>query len=175
MTLFRNKFRNETARHTKWNYSAAGSYFVTIAVHPRNPVFGTINAALMINSPAGQIANMLWQEIVQHYPEVVIGPFVVMPDHIHGIITIRQPECLPGESGNKHQSGKCHTLGNIVGSYKSAVTKKIHEAGIKDFRWQERFYDRIIRNEDEYRQIERYIMDNPRKWWETHGSRPDNP
>ncbi len=135
-------------------------------------------------SEIGLLANKFWLEIPQHFPFVKLGGFVVMPNHVHGIIVIDKPDgertvetkrhCLVSTNDpTKHNTktigqqrfqnqGK-NTLSSIVGSYKSVVTKharKIHA----DFSWQSRFYDHIIRNDKSFQTITDYIECNVLKW-----------
>jgi REP element-mobilizing transposase RayT len=107
----------------------------------------------------GKIANEYWLNISQHYSEVELDEFIIMPNHIHGIIVLKYISTL--ETG---QAPSLHSLGNVVGSFKSGITKWAHKNGYKDIKWQTRFYDRIIRNEKELYQIRKYIQHNPLRW-----------
>jgi REP element-mobilizing transposase RayT len=134
----------------------------------------------MVLSPTGKVVEDCWRAIPDHYKNVSTGVFVIMPDHFHGIIVIGTGMDGTGMDGTgmdgtgqfvgtghapSLQPGKpTPTIGNIVGSFKSAATKKIRETGCRDFGWQERFYDRVIRNADELQRIEKYIRMNPEKW-----------
>lgn len=93
-----------------------------------------------------------------------------MPNHFHGIIILNSK---PKETGHAPSLHKKHSLSNIVGSFKSGCTKQIRDKGGKDFQWQERFYDRIIRNEKELYQIRNYIYNNPLRW-EIEKELPEN-
>jgi putative transposase len=128
-------------------------------------------------SAAGIIASKLWQEIAVHFPFVQLPAFVVMPDHVHGIITIDKNDGidvearhalplhqqLPGKNRFRNQGR--NTISSIVGSYKSAVAREIHHT-IPGFRWQSRFHDHIIRNDGEFERIRKYIIENPLNWKE---------
>ena len=89
MTLFNDKYRIESARMPGWDYASPGYYFVTIITKDREPVFGKIVDGVMTLSPIGEIARRYWSEIPMHFPNVAIDEFVIMPDHMHGIIVIR--------------------------------------------------------------------------------------
>ena len=88
--LYKNKYRIVSARHPKWDYGTDAAYFVTICTHNRIHFFGDINEGRMQLSPIGEYANHCWYEIPVHFPFVELGAFVVMPNHIHGIIIINK-------------------------------------------------------------------------------------
>ena len=116
----------------------------------------------------GQLVNEYWLNIPSHYPEVELDDFIIMPNHVHGIIILKLLSIV--ETGH---APSLHSLGNIVGSFKSGVSKFAHQNSFKDFQWQQRFYDRIIRNEKELFQIRKYISQNPLRW-EIEKGLPDN-
>jgi putative transposase len=98
---FQNKYRNGTFRAQWWNYGWNGAYFVTICTQGRECYFGEIKNGKMILSHVGVIAHLLWHEIPKHHQHIELGDFVVMPNHIHGIIIIDKPndcEIYPGET-----------------------------------------------------------------------------
>ena len=86
--LFRNKYRIESTRWAKWDYSAEAAYFITICTKPRNPFFGQIVKGKMVLSPCGLIVYDCWRTLPDHYKNVKLGVYAVMPDHFHGIIII---------------------------------------------------------------------------------------
>lgn len=88
--LYKNKYRIVSARHPKWDYGRDAAYFVTICTHNRIHFFGDINEGRMQLSPIGEYATHCWYEIPVHFPFVELGAFVVMPNHIHGIIIINK-------------------------------------------------------------------------------------
>ena len=91
MTLFRNKFRVESTRLKGWDYASAGGYFVTICTRGRERFFGEVANRRMGLSAVGAAA-MFWGDISRHFPHVTVDAFVVMPDHVHGIIIINSPK-----------------------------------------------------------------------------------
>ncbi len=132
----------------------------------------------MILSPTGVIADLLWHEIKNHSKFVELGDFVVIPNHIHGILILDKPKTTTiGETKqtidetektigqNRFQNIGKNTISSIIGSYKSAVTKHANRLGLKNG-WQTRFHDHIIRNDSEYQRISNYIVNNPNKWME---------
>ena len=116
----------------------------------------------------GRIVDEQIRAIPGAYPGVTVDKYVVMPNHVHAIISTYLPhEIAKGlDGGNNHYSG----LSRIVQSYKSAVTKFARSKGI-EFGWQPRFYDRIIRNRRELESIIRYIATNIENWELDHECR----
>jgi REP element-mobilizing transposase RayT len=85
---FQGKYRNESARLKNWDYASNGAYFITICTDNREHYFGEIENGKMQVSPAGAIAYVLWQEIKNHAKNIALGEFIVMPNHVHGILII---------------------------------------------------------------------------------------
>ncbi len=180
MTLFKETYRVETARLRGWDYTAAGWYFVTICAGNRQPFFGQVENGVVRLSPIGQTACNYWQQIPQHTAgNVELDVFMVMPDHLHGIIVILDVETLQCNVSTTPQcnvstrnpndpmsqiSPKSGSLGAIVRSYKSAVSRWCSQNGFAEFSWQGRFYDHIIRNEQALHRIRKYIVENPAHW-----------
>ena len=163
-------------RRKGYDYSQDGYYFVTICAKNREIFFGDIAGEKMILSEIGQIADKFWQEIPIHFPFVKLDEYIVMPNHVHGIIQIDNDTTRVGtgqcpvptvvnNGGSKFGRVTPKSLSSIIGSYKSIVTKttnlQIPDSG---FAWQSLFHDRIIRNENELNCIRQYITDNPLRW-----------
>lgn len=170
MSKYKNKYRVESARAKWWDYGWNGAYFITICTKNRAHIYGEIINGKMILSQKGIIADLLWHEIPNHFPVVELGDFVVMPNHIHGILILDNPVSVPqpSEPHTKNEkmaaiSPKSNTISTIIRSYKSAVTRHGNRLGLKNG-WQERFHDHIIRNDAEYQRISNYIVNNPAKW-----------
>ena len=167
---FQNRYRIASARAPWWDYGQDAAYFVTICTLRRKHFFGEVVNGIMKLSHVGIIADILWNEIKNHAKNIELDEYVVMPNHVHGILiwnnhvepthalTLRKS---PAQSRFQNQ-GK-NTLSSIIGAYKSAVTKHAHRLGF-EFAWQSRFHDHIIRNEEEYHRIANYISANPSKW-----------
>ncbi len=132
-------------RISHYDYSAPGCYFITICTKEKRCIFGLPGQL----SPLGRIAEQCFTEIQGHFRDVGIDKFVVMPNHVHGIIVLQR---------------KQHDLSMVVGLYKSAVTKRIHEVDPQMSVWQTSFHDHIIRNEQDYQRIWSYIDANPMRW-----------
>lgn len=178
-TYYKNKFRNESTRLQNWDYRWDAAYFITICTKDRSPYFGEISNAQMNLSNIGVLADVFWHEIKNHAKNVMLDAFVVMPDHIHGILILTGNDGEHGEHG-EHEESNPQTIGqqrfqnignnsisSIIGSYKSAVTKHARRLGF-DFTWQTRFYDHIIRDEIALNSIRNYIEQNIAKWEKEH-------
>jgi len=147
---------------------------VTICTKDRECFFGEILNGKMELSEIGKQADKFWNNIPLYNHHVLLGEYVIMPDHIHGIIGIvgdckdvaLQRLYLPN---GKNQfmssiSPKSGSLSVVIRSFKSALTKWCKQNGHFLFDWLPRFHDRIIRNQSEYDRIEEYIRKNPEKW-----------
>ncbi len=215
--LFNNKYRIPSARLRNWNYANEAMYFVTICTKNRMNYFGKIISepepngvaveaqcivetrcvvetrciASLQRTEIGQIAHSEWYKTIELRPDMnlELGEFVVMPNHIHGIIIIGANEYntphIVGANGANGANGRDAThctdamhrvstnqfspqfknLASIIRGYKSAVTTYARKNNI-EFDWQSRFHDHIIRSMDDYHRISNYIMNNPAKWQE---------
>lgn len=184
---YKNKYRIKSARLEGYDYSKAGLYFITICTHGMKHYFGKVVNNGMQLSEIGKIAENEWHDSLNHRKNIVLHEFVVMPNHIHGIIEIVEKNdtyCMDDvrcrdvarivstvgteqtkSSQMKKILPKSGSLGRIIGGYKSAVTKNAHQLGLK-FQWQTRYYDHIIRNYKSYNIISEYIKNNPDKWYD---------
>ena len=166
------KFHRRSIRLKEYDYSQPGAYFITIATFQRDCLFGQITNEEMQLNEFGKIAGECWYAIPEHFVNVELAAYVIMPNHVHGIIVTRENKLL-SSVGARHASPlpprgvKPNSLGAIIGSFKSAVTKRIGQKNI----WQRNYYEHIIRNEKEWDKIHRYIESNPVNW----GSDNENP
>ena len=162
---FNNTYRIPTNRLPGYDYGADGWYFVTICTKNRVHYFGEIvetrNCASLQPTETGMVANDYWLQIPQHYPFVQLDAFVVMPDHIHGILVFNKPEKT---DWNPNQFGvQSRNLAAVIRAFKSTVKRHTIQNKIA-FAWQARFYDRIIRSQQELDAVRNYIKTNPEKW-----------
>ena len=171
------KFENKSIRLKGYDYNLPGAYFVTICLKDRKCLFGRIVKEEMILSDFGRIAKDCWISIPTHFENAEVGSFVVMPNHIHGIIILLETKPVGQTQAfdslrhaldlqDKSQTDLMYSrLSTVIGSYKSAVTKDINLKGKQnDFKWQTSFHDHIIRNEKELHNIADYIIQNPAMW-----------
>ena len=191
---YRNKYRIPSARLQGYDYGQNGAYFITICTKNRIHYFGEIissfdfetqNVASLQATQIGFIANEYWQKIPEHFPFVILDEFVVMPNHVHGIIIIskltdddtsgsetqntlgfetQNIASLQGIGYNNKFGPQSGNISSVIRGYKASV-KSLATANNIEFAWQPRFYDRIIRDEDEMKRIRKYIVENPDNWF----------
>jgi len=182
--------RHKHTRMHGYDYAQGGAYFVTINTHDRGHMFGRVVAGrcdastqqdpFMELSDHGRVVQECWDAIPEHFPGVFTDAFQIMPNHMHGVVVIGD---VPGSSGvtttdaagsmrcidateHRPRGSKPRSLSAIVGSFKSAATKRINlmrgtpGAAV----WQHNYHDRIIRDADEHDRIAQYIFDNPVNW-----------
>lgn len=147
----------KNTRLRNYDYSSPGYYFITICSNFRKEIFcqiieenGQINTKL---SSIGQIINFSWERINALYDYVETDAFCIMPNHIHGIIIIKE-----GGQGRP-------PLQKIIQGFKSVTARQTFKYGYNTI-WQRSYYEHIIRSELEYRKILEYIETNPLKWKE---------
>jgi putative transposase len=172
------QYHSRSRRLTGWDYASPGVYFVTICTQGHRCWFGEVKDGRMVLNKLGQIAEMYWREIPIHHDNVLIDAFVIMPNHVHGIILIPDSENTPDlyvatslrgvqQSDTEYFSAispKQGSLSTIICGDKSTVTKKIHADLNPMFAWQARFYDHIIRTEPDHENLRWYISRNPANW-----------
>jgi len=193
-SLYRNKYRIESARYPNYDYTSPGEYFITICTKNQIPYFGKILNGRMILSKTGIIVNDFWLAIPSHYPHITLDEFIIMPDHLHGIIIInRHPLQTPNlgvsidsnsgrgsssgtpnlgvsidsNSGSTSGKGNKYWKPNSIGSIINQF-KRICIITAKtngfELKWHPRFHDRIIRSHQELGRIRKYIRNNPHNW-----------
>ena len=154
MTLFKNKYRVESARFKDWDYSNNAAYFVTICTHDMRCYFGKIVKGKVEQSRIGKIAEEEWLHTGKVRDNVVLDEYVIMPNHIHGILMIMNDDTDVTPTSS---------LPNIIKGFKSSCTNRVLKLD-KNFKWLPRYHDRIIRNEKELFYIREYISNNPVNW-----------
>ena len=178
--------RRHSIRLKGYDYACAGAYFVTLCTQDRVLFFD--------NELMRAIAERSWVNIPVHFPMVELDEWVVMPNHLHGIIVITEDNgrgvqlnapTIADTDGSAHVnkrdagnpfsviSPRRKTLSVAVRTYKGAVTTACRRAGHTEFGWQRNYYERIIRNEGEINRIRQYIRDNPARW-DTDENNPDS-
>lgn len=181
-------------RWENWDYAQPGAYFVTICVQNMEWLLGTVCDGKMDLNEWGKIAEQCWIQIPEHFAMVRIGEFVVMPNHLHGIIYIdlnmddgnsvgnaymrsetgfgtpdvTRNACMRSLRENREPEQpivKNFGLFRIIQQYKSAVSREINRTNSSlYFQWQKSFHDRVVRDEDELNRIRWYIINNPQNW-----------
>lgn len=160
------RHHRKSIRIKEYDYTQAGAYFVTIVTYQRDSLFGDIDDGEMTLNAFGVIADECWRAIPEHFPFVELGAHVIMPNHVHGIIIIHEPVGATHASPlPKQPRGPApRSLGAIVGSFKSAVTRRIGREHNATGIWQRNYYEHIIRDEKDLQRITDYIEANPSRW-----------
>lgn len=171
------KHHRRSIRLKGYDYSQEGAYFVTIVTWQREFLFGEIVNAEMMLSPYGEIVQKWWEEIPVHFANVETGAFVIMPNHVHGIIYIlnehRGTVSVPDDNIPQHIQGgetpplRKPTLGQIVAYFKYQSTKEMNKVETADAVtkfWQRNYYEHIIRDEKDLQNKTDYIEANPLLW-----------
>lgn len=154
--LFRNRYRVPSTRLPGWDYSWPGVYAVTICVQGRDRCLGEVVGDDVGLSPYGAIVAEEWLAIPGMHRHVNLDEWIIMPDHLHGILIFEAregPITQPAES-----------LGRVVGQFKQRATKRIRARRHPDFSWQERYFDQILRDEENLNRYRAYIRENPARW-----------
>ena len=146
-----------------FDYTTPGSYFVTIVLEARTSLLASVVDGSCHLTGAGQLVDLEWRRLPARFPGLALDEHVVMPDHVHGLLTIlKQPGCRPNVSA-------------VIDAFKSITTveygRHVRERHWPPFHkrlWQRGFFDEIIRDERHLQNVRRYIRDNPAKWEARH-------
>ncbi len=177
-----------------WNYSSEGAYFITICCKDRIKHFGSIKGKQVILSEVGKIASQYWLQIHDHFQHVKVDEFIIMPNHLHGLLIVdydcfrkdQKVELInksyPDKDSVKDNnlistpahSKTCNTFSHpvknsisvIINQYKSSVKRWCNKNEFGTFKWQPKFYDRILYGEKAIDTVREYIHNNPRNWIE---------
>ena len=169
------KHHRRSNRKKGHDYGFPGFYFVTICTQHRACLLGKVDDGVMYANDAGQMVERVWLELCDRFDRIQLDAFVVMPNHVHGIIRLVDPvgEIVVGMPtiGAPTRGVPVMGLGDVVGAFKSITT---HEYAIEvhahrwppfDKRlWQRNYYERIVRDDNALQNIRRYIVNNPSKW-----------
>jgi putative transposase len=185
-TYFKNKYRTTSTRLPDFNYGSGGDYFLIICARRRELFFGEIENDEVVLSQEGKIAEMYWREIPERFPNVILDEFVIMPNHIHGILTI--DSSLQSRDAINRVSTEVNKTGGVTGEcnpmikkgslpfvirwFKGRTSFEIRKINL-DFEWQSRYYDHIIKDQKSFLNIQDYIRENPYKWVEDENN-PDS-
>lgn len=174
-------------RLSRYDYAAAGVYFVTIVAQGRKCLFGRMESDEMRLNSAGGMLQECWAQIPERFPSVGLDQFIVMPNHIHGLVVLGSSVEAPSRGARPDEEGESRgsanftleraatraapTLSDIIGAFKSITTveyaRGVKSQGWPTFQgrlWQRNFYDHVVRNDRDLERIRQYIQDNPLKW-----------
>jgi putative transposase len=167
-------YHRRSIRLPGYDYTQAGAYFVTLVAWRRDCLFGEVVDGEMVVNDFGKIADECWRAIPEHFPRVELGAHIIMPNHAHGIILIKDDDprtgvgatqCVaPTQTNQRPKGAKRGSLGAIIGSYKSAVSYRLNKQFNAPGIWQRNYYEHIIRNDREMDAIWQYIESNPATW-----------
>jgi len=146
-----NIHHRRSIRLVGYDYSQSGAYFITICTPNRECIFGEIVDRVMNYNELGNIARSYWQNLARHHPNIAIDEWIVMPNHLHGIIII-------------HESSK--PISEIIRGFKTFSARPINKyLDRKGYPlWQRNYYEHIIRSEDELNNVRQYMINNPTNW-----------
>jgi len=172
MEPFIDRKSRRSVRLPGYDYSNIGMYFATICSDRRRCIFGQVQGSNVALSPIGEIVRICWIEIPKHFPNVKIETYVVMPNHLHGILTLQSK--LPEANSQDTATGTAEAFGRprpgsiptIIRSFKSATSKRARETGLVSGGsiWQKGYFEHVVRNTREYVEITNYILLNPARW-----------
>jgi putative transposase len=185
-------YERKRIRLSGWDYSTEGVYFITICCLDRKSYLGKIRDNKMIHSEIGFMASQYWSEIPIHYSNVRLDEYVIMPNHLHGLLILDKSLVGPRhgvalQTSNNSEVGSCHgmtlragkeslhnfnqfskpvknSVSVIINQFKSSVKRWCNKNGFVHFQWQSRFYDHILNDEDSIEDFREYICNNPRNW-----------
>lgn len=182
---FQNKYRIPSTRLQTWDYANNGAYFITICTKNREHYFGKIENNEMQLSEIGKFAEEFWLEIPNQFSFIELGNFVIMPNHVHGIIIINiieETRFIASDTKNEtfenekqsiqakqggitgYKNPMFHdNISRIIRWYKGRCSFEIRKLNLH-FEWQSRFHDHIIQNSNSFEIIQNYIQENPSNW-----------
>jgi REP element-mobilizing transposase RayT len=155
-----------------YDYSRSGAYFLTLCTWRRECLLGDIADGEMLLNDMGRIVLEAWERLGTRYEHVHLGEWIIMPNHLHGIIVIDDYR-RDSKGGSRTAPTGRKPLGQLIGAFKTVSTKEVNR--LRDNHgcplWQRNYYERVIRNEGELLRACEYIVNNPMKW----ESDSDNP
>ncbi|HUU28197.1 MAG TPA: transposase [archaeon] len=177
MTNHPDQHRRRSIRLPDYDYTTTGAYFVTICAHEHRCLFGDVMDGRVRLNEAGMVVQAVWDELPVHYPHVEIDTFVVMPNHVHGIIILTDspvgaaPRGRPNNCGQARGPAPTMSLPDVVHRFKTMTTKRYTD-GVKQSKWppfdkhlwQRGYYEHVVRRTDKMNCIREYILQNPLCW-----------
>ncbi len=166
-----NKQHRRSIRLKGFDYTQVGAYFVTICTQHRECPFGEVVDGEMQVNVYGRIVQACWDAITMHFPFVAMDAFMVMPNHIHGIIVLNDRpvgarHAVPLRNIERYGNPIPGSIPTIIRSFKSVTTKRINEMRSTPGApvWQRNYYEHIVRDEETFNLIRQYVADNPLNW-----------
>ncbi|HEX4953797.1 MAG TPA: transposase [Thermoanaerobaculia bacterium] len=177
------RHRRRSLRLKSYDYSQAGGYYVTVVAQDRESLFGEVTSQTMRLNDAGRMVDSVWRDLALFYPGVRLDAFVVMPNHIHGVLFLvgATPRGCPPGGGRRGEEGQARgpaptaslSLPDVVHRFKTLTTRRyiegVKQQGWMTFRarlWQRNYHEHVIRDEESLALIREYIANNPAGWAE---------
>lgn len=157
----------QSIRLKGYDYSQNGAYFITLCSHNRKCLFGEIINDVMRLNKFGILVRDEWIQSSQIRAEIIIGEYIIMPNHLHSIVMISSRNKLDHSDRSLGYAGpKSQSISSLVAGFKSSATKKINEVRNMPSSpvWQRNYHEHIIRNQESLNQIREYIIHNPQTW-----------
>ncbi|MBM3155874.1 MAG: transposase [Chloroflexi bacterium] len=176
MTPNLDKHQRRSIRLKHYDYSQAGAYFITICTYDKECLFGKVTNGEMVLNEYGKVVEEEWYRSGKIRHEIELDAFIVMPNHIHGVVTIVGAQGLaPLQHDHAHLQRKPRSLSTFVTGFKSAVTIRVNElrGTLCEPVWQRNYYEHVIRNEHDLNDIREYIVNNAQKW-DSDSENPSN-
>jgi len=153
-----------------FDYARSGNYFLTICAFQMRFLFGKMEGNAVLLNVIGRIALDCWRDLPNHFSRLEIHPFVIMPNHVHGILGIKDghgcPVPLQGPASEHFQHPTAGSIPTIVRSFKSEVTylarRYLQRPSLQV--WQSNYFERVLRDGDEFSNATRYAFENPMMW-----------
>jgi putative transposase len=158
--------KRRSVRLPGYDYSRHANYFVTICADHQRCIFGAVLGSQLTLSAMGEIVREEWLNTARIRPYVLLDEFVIMPNHIHGILCLRDRSGMLPHAPTAFANPLPETLSSIIGNFKAATTRRIRIATGKPLMpvWQRSFFEHVIENNQSYEQIQAYIKLNPSRW-----------
>ena len=153
----------KSPRLPSYDYAQPGGYFLTVCAHNRACIFGDVVDGTMVLNDVGQIVQHCWDDLPNHFAHVELDAFVVMPNHVHGIIVLT--DGVGAGLKPAPTSMKRHTLSEIVRAFKTFSSRRVNQLRQTPGTpvWQCNYYNHVIRTENDLSAIREYIVNNPLK------------
>ncbi len=168
------KHQRRSIRLRGYDYTQPGAYFVTVCTYRWKHMLGNVVDGRVVLNPFGKIVEEMWLKIADVRPHLSMDEYVVMPNHVHGIVMIHtRPENVgathwvaPTNKTDQPHGPAPDSLGAIIGQFKAVATKGVNRTRDTPGRaiWQRNYYEHIIRNDKALNRIREYIHYNPRRW-----------
>ena len=159
-----------------YDYTQAGAYFITICTYGREPLFGHVVAETVALSPYGRIVEQCWRGLARHTPALTLDVFVVMPDHLHGLLILQAPTDPSVSSGSADTADRPRgtmpgSVSALMQNFKSTSTRRVNCVRCTSGTplWQRDYYEHTVRDTADLDRIRRYIAENPVRWGRRRG------